>query len=73
VIKYNQMPSSNKIGQMIKSARLKAGLTQVELAKKADLHPNTVARIERGEEKPTFSTAKKLASILNLKLSDLPD
>lgn len=67
------MTASKKTGQIIKSARLKADLTQAELAAKAGLHANTVARIERGVEKPTFSTAKKLASVLNLKLSDLPD
>jgi transcriptional regulator with XRE-family HTH domain len=66
------MSSEKRTGQIIKSARLKAGLTQVELAKKAGLHANTVARIERGEEKPTFGTAKKLAIALNIDINDIP-
>ena len=60
-------------GRIFKKARKDLGLTQVELADKIGVHPNTIARIERGVQKPTFATAKKLAKALNLDMKDLPD
>lgn len=59
-------------GTVLKEARLKMGLTQVELADKSGVHVNTYARIERDEQEPTFDTVKKLARALNLNLEDIP-
>ena len=42
-----------QLGKNLKRARLKAGLTQEEAAKKARIHPNYYARIERGEANPS--------------------
>jgi len=66
------MTEQKAVGQMTKSARLKKHLTQVEVAEKVGVHPNTIARIERGEQKPTFATAKRLAKILELDIKDIP-
>ena len=66
------MNKKKNSGHIIKSARLRVGLTQVELADKIGLHPNTIARIERDVQKPTFSTAKKLANALNLDIKEIP-
>lgn len=43
----------SQLGKNLKKAREKAGLTQVKLAEKADVHPNYYARIERGEANPS--------------------
>ncbi len=59
-------------GTVLKEARLKVGLTQVELADKSGVHVNTYARIERNEQEPTFDTVRKLARALNLNLEDIP-
>ncbi len=59
-------------GTVLKEARLRLGLTQLELAKKADVHINTYARIERDEQEPTFDTVKKLTKALGLNLEDIP-
>jgi DNA-binding XRE family transcriptional regulator len=57
--------------QIFKEARIQAGLTQQELGKKAGVHWNTIAKIERDEQEPSFETIKKLAKALNVKSSDL--
>lgn len=58
-------------GKTIKKARQKKGLTQVEVAEKAELHFNYYARVERGDAKPTIETLEKICKPLSLKLSDL--
>ena len=42
-------------------ADLRGQMTQRELARRADVDPGTVSRIERGELDPTYSTLLKLA------------
>ncbi len=64
--------SSSTTGKILKDARNKLGLTQQELAEKAGIHPNTYAKIERDEQEPSFDTVKRLASVLKLKLEDIP-
>ncbi len=59
-------------GQIFKEARQNKGLTQVELAKKSGVHSNTIAKIERDEQDPSFATIKKLAKILDVDISNLP-
>lgn len=64
--------SEKSTGTVLKNARLKLGLTQLELADNAGIHPNTYAKIERDEQEPSFDTVKKLAKVLKLKLDDIP-
>ncbi len=66
------MKSNLTAGQLFKEARLKKGLTQLQVATKSDIHPNTYAKIERGEQDPSFSTIKKLARVLDLEIKDIP-
>lgn len=61
------MSSTNKL----KKSRLKAGMTQKQLAEKLGLNTNFYARIERGEENPSLETLKKLTKILKIKSSDI--
>jgi transcriptional regulator with XRE-family HTH domain len=67
------MSKAKTIGAIFKEARLKKGLTQVEVAEKAGIHWNTVAKIEREEQKPEFATIKSIAKILNVNIAELPD
>ena len=66
------MAAMKTAGQIFKDARLKKDLTQVELAKKAGVYPNTYSKIERDEQEPSFATAKKLAKVLDIDISDIP-
>jgi transcriptional regulator with XRE-family HTH domain len=54
------------IGDRLKGLRIEQALTQEELADKAGVAPNTVARLERNETEPHMSTARKLARALGV-------
>ncbi len=54
------------IGDRLKALRIEQALTQEELADKAGVAPNTVARLERNETEPHMSTARKLAQALGV-------
>jgi transcriptional regulator with XRE-family HTH domain len=54
------------IGDRLKALRIEQALTQEELADKAGVAPNTVARLERNETEPHMSTARKLALALDV-------
>lgn len=66
------MSASRSAGQIFKDARKKNGLTQLEVANKAGIYPNTYAKIERGEQIPSFATVKKIAKVLDINVSDIP-
>ncbi len=55
----------------IKAARLKKGLMQTEVAKKAGLNSNFYAKVERGEAKPSGVTLTKIIKALGVKSSDI--
>lgn len=59
---------SKELGEKIKKAREKLNLSQAEAAKKAGLHVNHFAKLERGEHFPTYQTIEKLNKALNTKL-----
>lgn len=63
--------SPQKIGKKLKAARKKIGLTQEDVAKKADISINYYARIERDEENPTLETLERVLKALKLKSSDV--
>jgi transcriptional regulator with XRE-family HTH domain len=67
------MSKAKTIGAIFKEARLKKGLTQIEVAEKAGLHWNTIAKVEREEQEPEFATIKKMAKVLGIDISKLPD
>ncbi len=62
---------AQKTGAKIKICRLRAGLSQAGLAQRAGISPNTVARLERGEHRPTLATIEALAHALSVTVSDL--
>jgi len=47
--------------------RKKAGFSQETLAEKADVHPNYIGRIERGECSATLTILLKIAKALNVR------
>ncbi len=55
------------IGRSVLNHRKKAGLSQEALAEKADIHPNYVGRIERGECSPTLTILLRIAKALNVR------
>lgn len=73
MIKYSQNEQSKDKRRYLQRSLAQKELTQVELAKKASIHPNTIAKIEREEQNPEFATIKKIARVLDLDLSKLPN
>lgn len=65
------MGSQKQLGNNIKKARIKRGLTQSQVAEKAEIHVNYYARIERGEENPSIEVLQNIAKALNAKSSEL--
>ncbi|HYN80451.1 MAG TPA: helix-turn-helix transcriptional regulator [Gemmatimonadaceae bacterium] len=50
----------NDVAQLLKTARLQAGMTQRDLARKAHTAQSVVARVELGETSPTWHTLARL-------------
>ena len=55
------------IGQAVLKYRKQALYSQEALAEKADIHPNYVGRIERGECSATLEVLLRLAKALNVR------
>jgi DNA-binding XRE family transcriptional regulator len=68
------MLATVKTGEKLKRYRRGAGLTQVELAEKAEVAQSTVTQIERGNiTEPRPGTLKALAKVLGITPMDLLD
>lgn len=64
----NKMEKGRKeLGDKLRRVREGLGLTQAEVAEKADLHTNYYARIERGEENPSFEKLQGIMKVLKIK------
>ena len=62
---------SNRIGNLLTGARLKADLTQAQLAKKLNVRQNMISDYERGKRRLSPAMAKRIAKILNIKIGRL--
>ena len=61
----------NQLGKRIKRYRLKAHLTQEQLAEKTDVATSTIAHAENGTSKPSLPLLLKVANALNVTLDQL--
>jgi ribosome-binding protein aMBF1 (putative translation factor) len=59
---------SNRIGNLLAGARLKANLSQSQLAEKLGIRQNMISDYERGKRRLSPSMAKRIAKILHIKL-----
>lgn len=60
--------SIEELSAKIVQRRKKIGITQSHLAELADIHLNTVVKIERGKLNPTFIVLSKIAHVLGMEL-----
>ncbi|MEK7117468.1 MAG: helix-turn-helix transcriptional regulator, partial [Patescibacteria group bacterium] len=66
------MTSGKTISENIKKIHAKLGLTQDDLAKKADIKYTTLTKIESGVvPKPSVQTMAKIARTLGVSIEDL--
>ncbi len=59
---------SNRVGNLLSAARLKANLSQAQLAAKLNVRQNMISDYERGKRRLTPAMAKRIAEILNIKV-----
>jgi len=66
------MTSGKTISENIKKMRAKLGLTQDDLAKKANIKYTTLMKVESGVvNKPSVQTMAKIAKALGVSIEDL--
>jgi ribosome-binding protein aMBF1 (putative translation factor) len=63
--------NANRVGNLLAAARLKNGLTQKQLAEKADIKQNMISDYEKGRRRLTRQMAAKFAAILRIKSARL--
>ncbi|MEZ5347354.1 MAG: helix-turn-helix transcriptional regulator [Pyrinomonadaceae bacterium] len=64
-------PILKKFGSQIRLERLKLGLSQEDLAAKADVHRTYIGMIERGEKNITLISIEKVVKALNKTLAEI--
>lgn len=60
-----------KFGERVRDLRKRQGLSQEELAFKADLHRTYIGMIERAEKNITLLNVEKIANALKISVNDL--
>ncbi len=66
---YDDAAAEFALAREIIKARVEAGLSQQDLAKRMATTQSTVARLESGKHLPSMSTLKKLAKATGTRLS----
>ena len=64
---YWKEMEKNRVGNLLAGARLKAGLTQAQLAEKLGIRQNMVSDYERGRRTCSDAMAKRLSKTLKVK------
>lgn len=67
----DQDESLTALGRVVNQIRKEAGLTQEELARRADLQEADIGGIESGQRNPTWGTVRKISYGLDLPLPEL--
>ena len=62
-----------KFGDRVRIFRKEKGLSQEDLAHKAELHRTYIGMIERAEKNITLLNIEKIANALNISIKDLLD
>ena len=62
------MPSSLDAGRLLRDARMRAALSQRELADRAETSQSVVARIETGQTRPGSGTLERLLAAAGFEL-----
>jgi len=60
------VPDQGNFGSRLRQLRLAAGLSQQELARKANLTQQAISQVERGGSQPNWDTVCRLAGALRI-------
>lgn len=64
-------PEAEKFGLVVRRLRESRGLTQEELAERADVSATYIGFVERGDNVPTLTIILQIASALGIRPSEL--
>lgn len=67
----NNKQSRIELGEKLRKEREKAGLTQAEVAAKAEINVSYYAQIERGEVNLSYDKLQSIAEVLEIKSLDI--
>lgn len=59
------------LARAIRKARADTDLNQRDLARRVELDPSQMSRLEKGTGNPTWGTVKRIAVALDVELADL--
>lgn len=59
---------SNRVGNLLSAARIKANLTQTQLAEELGIRQNMISDYERGRRLLTTDMAKRIADVLEINI-----
>lgn len=59
-----------RFGQRVRNERMKLGISQEELASRANVHRTYIGMIERAEKNITLENIEKICKALNLTVSE---
>lgn len=63
----------SSLGEAIRLARLKSGMTQEELASRLNTTKSAISKYELGKREPNLAQLSKIANALSVTVSDLVD
>jgi transcriptional regulator with XRE-family HTH domain len=66
-----QAKARKELGEKLRRVREGTSLTQQDVANSSGMHVNYYARIERGEENPSFEKLQSIMKVLGIKSLDL--
>jgi DNA-binding XRE family transcriptional regulator len=66
----SESDNTKTVGKLLASLRQRAGLTQVELANKADVSRSMIAQLESGERRPSQKLVQALCGSMNVTLDE---
>ncbi|MEW6751582.1 MAG: helix-turn-helix transcriptional regulator [Candidatus Latescibacterota bacterium] len=64
---YWQEMEKNRAGNLLAGARLKAALTQAQLAREVGIRQNMISDYERGRRTPSATMARRLGAVLEVR------
>src|SRR5579884_4509498 len=70
-IRYNSAVAGTAAGQVLRDARVRAGLSQVELARRAGVTQSVVSAYESGARQPSLPTLQRLVQATGCELKVL--
>ncbi len=65
------MRPQDRFGHNLRRLRQEAGISQMELGNRCDMHFSVISRLERGERDPQLATLTALAEALAVTVCDL--